>query len=118
MLRFPRLKSGVFAQHPFEARYASPIQVFTFLDGKEQRFPVRRHTREWRIELDQLDDSEAAEIESFLRAHLLTLEPFEFVDPVTGRIYGPCRVSSRSVEAISSGPGRHKAAFVVVEEGA
>lgn len=117
MLRFPRLKTGVQAQHPLQKKCEFPVRIFTFLDGKEQRFPASRGRRSWTVRLDQLDEREAADVEAFARAHFLTLEPFEFTDPATGRLHGPCRLAGNSFEAESDGAMRLRTTIVIVEEG-
>lgn len=117
MLQFPRLKTGVQAQHPLQRAHECPVRVLTFLDGKEQRFPVRRGRKSWTIYLDQLDEREAADVEAFARLHFVTLEPFEFTDPATGRKHGPCRLAGSALEVLCAGRGRLGATLVIVEEG-
>lgn len=117
MLRFPSLKTGVIAQHPLAGGLDRPVRIFTFLDGKEQRFPVRRGSRRWVVRLDQLDEREAAAVEAFVRTHLLTLEPFEFIDPATGEAHSPCRLAGDVHEIRAGGPGRVATALVIVREG-
>ncbi|MCS7042143.1 MAG: hypothetical protein NZR01_05070 [Bryobacteraceae bacterium] len=95
----------------------SPIRVYTFLDGKEQRFPVRRGRKSWIVHLDQLDEREAADIEAFARAHLLTLEPFEFIDPGTGVVHGPCRLAGSSFAVHGTGLKRLGTRLFIVEQG-
>lgn len=116
MLQFPRLKTGVQAQHPLHRTFEFPVRIFTFLDGKEQRFPVRRGRKSWTVYLDQLDEREASEVEAFARMHFLTLEPFEFTDPVTGRNHGPCRLAGGSVEVEGTAIRRLGTTLVIVEE--
>jgi phage-related protein len=117
MLQFPRLKTGVQAQHPFPKTYEFPVRIFTFLDGKEQRFPAGRGRRSWTVYLGELDEREAADVEAFAKAHFLTLEPFEFTDPVTGRKHGPCRLAGGSLAVEGAGTGRRGTTLVIVEEG-
>lgn len=56
-------------------------------------------------------------MEAFARLHFVTLEPFEFTDPATGRKHGPCRLAGSALEVLCAGRGRLGATLVIVEEG-
>lgn len=116
MLTFPRLRTGAVVQYPFERAIEQPVSVFTFLDGKEQRFPSRRCRRKWVVRLDQMDEQEAAAVDSLVRAHLLTLEPFQFTDPWSGTIHDRCRIATERHETGSIGVANRAIYLVIVEE--
>jgi phage-related protein len=117
MLTFPRLKTGVSMQYPVGSVCDRPVRVLTFLDGKEQRFPIRRGRKRWVIHLEQLDESEAAKVEAFVRAHLLTFEPFQFSDPVSGSVYGRCRLEGIRHEVSGDAVKSLRTTLVIAEEG-
>jgi len=115
MLEFPRLKTGAGAQYPVVVEMRAATRVFTFLDGRQQRFPASRPCRKWRIEYDELDETEAARLEEFSARHRETAEPFRFTDPLTGREHWPCYLEGREQVQVVKGPGRRKMTLIVVE---
>lgn len=115
MLEFPRLKTGVSAQYPLQRETVVRIRRFTFLDGKQQRFPAKKFHRRWVLWLSELGEEEAAAIESLAFRHRETGEPFRFEDPITGRVHYPCYLEERAQEQTALGPGRRKSALVIVE---
>lgn len=117
MLEFPRLKTGVSAQYPVQREILGETRTFTFLDGKQQRFPVKRLRRRWVIRFRDLSEEEAAAVEEFAFQHRETGEAFRFLDPVTGREHFPCYLEGRSQVQSAVGPGRRESVVVIVEGG-
>lgn len=115
MLEFPRLKTGVSAQYPLQREILAETRTFTFLDGKQQRFPVKRLRRRWAVRLEDLAEDEAAAIETFAFQHRETGEAFRFLDPVTGREHYPCYLEGRAQQQTAVGPGRRQSVLIVVE---
>ncbi|MGB9610471.1 MAG: hypothetical protein ACPL7M_05815 [Bryobacteraceae bacterium] len=68
------------------------------------------------VHLEQLDESEAAEVEAFVRTHLLTFEPFEFSDPLSGSVYGRCRLEGIRHEFGGDGLKNLRTTLVIAEE--
>ncbi len=118
MLEFPKLKTQAEVQYPVQMELEAATAVFTFLDGKQQRFPQLRPRRRWIILLDQLDENEAARLAEFARRHRETAEPFRFTDPLTGAQHYPCYLDGGEHEQSALGPGRRRTSLVVVEGGA
>lgn len=115
MLEFPRLTTGPSAQYPLQCEILGGVKRFTFLDGKQQRFPARKMRRRWILSLGELREDEAADIESFALRHRETGEPFRFTDPLTGRAYFPCYLEGRVQQQTALGPGRKQTVLVIVE---
>jgi len=61
--------------------------------------------------------SEAAEVEAFVRAHLLTFEPFQFSDPVSGAVYGRCRLEGIRHEVGADALRSLRTTLVIAEGG-
>ncbi|MBI4893440.1 MAG: phage tail protein [Acidobacteria bacterium] len=108
MLVFPKLRTGAAAQYGVRRGVTGEVRVLPFVDGTEQRYPLKRQRRRWRIRLDQLDEGEAGAVEEFVRRHMATLEPFEFTDPQTGAVYAQCVVEGdgHELEAWAAGDSR------------
>jgi hypothetical protein len=93
MTEFPRLKTGAVLQYPAEREIAYSTQVFRFVDGSEQRCRERGNARRrWIIRLDELDESELAEIEEFFVAQQGRVGEFAFTDPWDGHQYLSCSI--------------------------
>jgi hypothetical protein len=91
MSEFPRLKTGAVLQYPAEREVAYSTQVFRFVDGSEQRCrDCGASRRQWVIRLDQLEESELAQIEEFFAAQQGRAGEFAFVDPWDGQRYPSC----------------------------
>jgi len=92
MAEFPKLKTGVVAQHPSARELRLASEELRFLDNSEQRYrdstAVRRH---WVIELDRLDPTEAAVLREFFVAMRGSAGLFDFEDPWTGSLIPNCR---------------------------
>jgi hypothetical protein len=117
MLEFPKLRTGVTAQHPLACVLLSETRIFTFLDGRQQRFPVTKPRKKWILRLDQLDESEAWAVEEFARRHFETAEPFRFKDPRTGVEHAPCYLARNEFQITADGPMKRRCTLVVVEGG-
>ena len=104
MLQFPQLKTGAPAQYPASRSLRFQTNVQTFLDGGEQRFPKRSLAiKAWTLPLSLLDESEAAELQTFFSEVRGGSGVFEFVDPWEGGPPTVCRLSSDSLERIAMG---------------
>ncbi len=92
MAEFPTLKTGAVAQYPLQRTSTYSTEVVQFLDGSEQRFPnFRAPLRRWSIRLDQLDETEAAELTQFFEDHPANVA-FAFTDPFDGTTYPNCSI--------------------------
>lgn len=116
MLEFPTLRTGVAGQYPLSREFLAETRVYTFLDGRQQRFPAAKLRRRWTLQLDMLDEQEAWAVEEFARQHFETAEPFRFKDPHTGMVHWPCFLQGRSFSSDASGP-MHRGCVLVVIEG-
>jgi hypothetical protein len=91
MADFPQLRSGAIAQYPAHKTTLYSTSILCFVDGSEQRYrEYGSALRQWRIELDQLDESELARIESFFISQQGIFGEFSFVDPWDGTEYPNC----------------------------
>lgn len=117
MLEFPALKTGVKGQYPFSRDILAEARVFTFLGGRQQRFPASKVRRQWTLHLELLDEEEAWAVEEFARRHYETAEPFRFMDPLTGTEHWPCFLAGKRLEGIADGPMRRRSRLVVIEGG-
>jgi len=89
---FPKLKTGAVAQYPAvqEGRFLS--SVHRFADNREQRYRQRRQARRrWRIDLSQLNESEASRLAAFFEEQRGRIGQFDFEDPWSGEIISNCR---------------------------
>ncbi len=92
MAEFPKLKTGAVVQYPMTRELRIKTRVLPFIDGSEQRYLMEKPRRRWVIQLDALDEGEAARIDEFVRQHFETLESFLFTDPWSGATYARCVV--------------------------
>jgi len=91
MSEFPRLKTGVAVQYPVRMTLGYRTRILRFLGGGEQRFRQRgTGKRRWTIQLDRLDEQEAAEVLAFFEAQQGCAGEFAFTDPDTGIRYPSC----------------------------
>jgi hypothetical protein len=98
MASFPVLKTGVVAQYPFGRIRQFSTNVCRFLDGSEQRFLwYGPQLHKWVINLQLLDESELAVIESFFAAQNGRAGTFVFTDPWDGSVYPSCSFDSDSL---------------------
>lgn len=115
MLEFPTLKTGVKGQYPLTREVLAEARVFTFLDGRQQRFPATKARMRWTLHLEMLDEEEAWAVEEFARRHFETAEPFRFTDPLTGTEYWPCFLGGRQFGSAAEGPMRRRLKLLVIE---
>lgn len=117
MLEFPALKTGVKGQYPLSREIVAEARVFTFLDGRKQRFPSSKARRQWAVQLDLLDEEEAWAVEEFARRHFETAEPFRFTDPLTGTEHWPCYLAGKRFGGAADGPMKRRCQLLVIEGG-
>jgi len=92
MPEFPKLKTGVVAQHPSTREVRSSSQALRFLDSSEQRYrDSATPRRRWVIELDLLTATEAAALRDFFVTMRGSAGRFDFEDPWTGQLIPDCR---------------------------
>lgn len=93
-MEFPRLKTGALAQYGSVEGQRFATRVLRFVDGGEQRFPLRGEAeRRWVVKLAQLDEGELAALEELFQALQGSSQEFEFEDPRTGSVYERCRLA-------------------------
>jgi hypothetical protein len=116
MPQFPTLRTGAIAQYPATRLLSLNNQVLRFLDGSEQRYrysagPLRR----WIIQLDLLDEGEAASLEQFFLDCQGSFEDFTFPDPWDGKVYPHCSIDTDELEILSMLDMRERVSITVVE---
>jgi len=116
MATFPQLKTKAVAQYPATRAMEFQNQVLRFLDGNEQRYrdasgPL--HT--WVIGLDELDESELAEMDAFFSSNQGQYGNFTFVDPWDGACYENCSLAADELDLTSVAEMRGKTSLTVVE---
>ena len=116
MATFPMLKTRAVAQYPATKAIEFRNQVLRFVDGAEQRYrdsagPLHR----WVIQLQQLDDTELANLEEFLRTNQGRYGSFAFTDPWDGREYSNCSLQRDELAMVATGEMRGRTSLTVVE---
>ncbi len=109
MSTFPKLKTGAVAQYPATRTAGYATQAFRFLDGSEQRFPVRGAAGiRWVIRLDLLDDTEMVRVCAFFQSHQGRFGTFCFEDPWDGSLHTDCSFESDELvlELVGEAQGR------------
>ncbi len=107
MSTFPQLKTGAVAQYPATRTAAYATQAFRFVDGSEQKFPLRGSAAtRWVIKLDLLDDSEMAQVCAFFQSQQGRFGTFSFVDPWDGGIHENCSFESDDLALSLEGEAR------------
>lgn len=106
MATFPVLKTGVVAQYPSRREVVTRSRVMRFVDGSEQRFRSEPAHRRWSIELDLLDENEAAAVVAFVQQVQGMSQEFAFTDPWTGIVHPRCRLADDDL--LLSIDGGHK----------
>ena len=95
MLTFPILKTGSAVQYPFEVGQSGSTDVLRFLAGDEQRYlTTPGNLRQWKIQLELLDEAELKSLEAFFMAASGSFDTFQFTDPATGTAYTNCFIAS------------------------
>jgi phage-related protein len=112
---FPVLRSGKSAQYPSEFEFETETGILRFVDGSEQRYPVRRRRRRWVLRYRDLDEGELRLLEEFVIAQSGGSGTFAFTDPETGVIHPACRLDARPVVLRSEGRERNAVEITVVE---
>jgi hypothetical protein len=99
MPAFPKLKTNAVAQYPAQRTDWRQNQTLRFVDGGMQRYRDCFGTRHrWTIRLDQLDESEMAEMEQFFAASEGRYSSFAFADPWDGTVYPNCSLGSDELD--------------------
>jgi len=116
MATFPKLKTGSIAQYPAGREVRFSTFVLRFVDGGEQRFPLRGGSlRRWQIRLDLLDEGEMAELEQFFLQCQGRFGTFSFTDPWDGTEYPNCSLEVDRIELQAVGETRGRTSVVVRE---
>lgn len=94
-MQFPKLKSGSTTQYPTSRIGRFATEVLDFVGPGEQRYRgLSGRKRAWVINLEMLDDGEAAALRVFFEEARGALNGFPFVDPLSGEEIPLCRLSS------------------------
>lgn len=115
MSSFPVLKSGKSAQYPCDFELETETGVLRFVDGTEQRYPVRLRRRRWVLRFRDLDEGELRLLEEFVVAQNGGSGTFSFTDPDTGVVYPSCRLKGGAVVLRSEGRERNAVEIAVLE---
>lgn len=116
MLSFPKLKTGAVQQYPARRSLVYATRALRFVDGSEQRFPVRGTAlRKWQVRLEKLDETELAAIEELFAATKGTATTFSFVDPMDETTYETCSFDSDSLEVTFEEVARGRLSLTVRE---
>lgn len=116
MSTFPRLKSGSVAQYPLRAGLRFATHTTRFLDGTEQRFPLRGQVkRRWVIRLELLEEAELSVLEDFFADRKGRLLSFTFTDPRDQIEYPDCSFESDAMSLSLAGPMDARTVIVVRE---
>ncbi|HZT38182.1 MAG TPA: DUF2460 domain-containing protein [Bryobacteraceae bacterium] len=115
MTEFPTLKTGAVAQYPLQRTSIYSTEIVQFLDGSEQRFPnFGTPLRRWLIRLDQLDETEAAELAQFFEDHPPNAT-FAFTDPLDGTTYANCSIDQNEFDLTLDAEARASLDIVIRE---
>ncbi len=107
MSAFPLLKTGAVAQYPATRTAGYATQAFRFLDGTQQKFPLRgAAATTWIIKLDLLDDTEMAEVCGFFQSQQGRFGTFSFTDPWDGSVHPNCSFESDDLPLALDGEAR------------
>ncbi len=116
MAEFPKLKTGVVAQHPSVRALEYRTSVFRFIDSSEQRYRERpAQRRRWVIDLSLLDDTELAALLAFFEDVQRGSGLFDFEDPWTGSLVFNCRFENDALTAVTRGEFSSAASVAIVE---
>jgi len=112
--KFPTLRTNAIAQYPATRTVQFRSQVLLFLDGTGQRYrDSSGPLRQWVIRLDQLDETEMAEIEQFFADNQGGFGAFQFTDPWDGQIYPNCSFTSDNLILTSVDENKGQTAVAV-----
>jgi hypothetical protein len=116
MATFPTLKTGAVAQYPASRNFRFQNQILRFLDGTDQRYRDSAGVLySWEIRLDQLDETEMAEMQAFFFANQGSFMSFAFTDPWTGQVYQNCSLGSDDMNITSLAEMQGRTALVVIQ---
>jgi hypothetical protein len=116
MATFPTLKTGAVAQYPASKVFRFQNQILRFLDGTDQRYrDSAGPLYSWQIRLDQLDETEMAEMQAFFLANQGSFASFAFTDPWSGQVYQSCSLSSDSMNIASLAEMQGSTSLTVVQ---
>jgi hypothetical protein len=106
----------VVAQYPSDRVRQFSTQVYRFLDGSEQRFPLYAAAlKRWVIRLDLLDEAELIRMEEFFRSEMGRAGTFSFEDPWDGTVYPDCSFDNDVFVFGLNGPGDAMTSVMVRE---
>ena len=116
MATFPLLKTKAVAQYPATKTVQFRNQALRFVDGKEQRYrDAASPLHCWTIQLNTLDETEMAAIDSFFAQNQGRLASFSFTDPWDGTIYADCSVQSDQMTLETVAELRGRASLTIAE---
>ncbi len=113
---FPLLSTGAVAQYPTAQITSQGAQVIRFLDGTDQRYLTQANAlRRWQIRLDQLNEGEIFQLESFFAQQSGNYSIFSFPDPFSGTVVPNCRFGTEALETSYVGVDVSSAVLWVIE---
>jgi len=113
---FPKLKTGVVAQHPSVRALEYRTSVFRFIDSSEQLYRERStQRRRWVIDFSLLDDTETATLFAFFEDVQRGSGLFDFEDPWTGSLVVNCRFEDDALTAVTRGEFSNATSVAIVE---
>lgn len=116
MATFPLLKTNSVMQTPATKRTAFRNQTLRFVDGTDQRYrDSAGPLRSWVIQLKDLDESEMASVDGFLRASQGRFGTFSFTDPWDGSVHANCSLAADGAAFVLLGEMRGRTTVTVVE---
>ncbi len=116
MSTFPLLKTGAVAQYPATRTTGYATQAFRFLDGSEQKFPLRGSAAtRWVVKLDLLDDTEVARVCAFFQSQQGRFGTFSFVDPWDASTHPNCSFESDELALSLDGEAQGRLQLVIKE---
>lgn len=114
MSAFPKLKTGAVAQYPASRSLECATEVMRFVDGGEQRYRTRgAAVKRWLIQLESLDDTEAAALEAFFEGEQGRFGSFSFEDPWDGVVHADCSLESDEFTMEAVGEERATMSLVI-----
>jgi hypothetical protein len=117
MAAFPKLKTNAAVQYPIVRETGFANGILRFLDGSEQRYPLRIARRRWVIRLDLLDASEIRDIDEFFTSQQGRFGSFSFTDPADQAEYSDCSLDQDDLTCIATDELRHRTHLVIRQNG-
>ena len=116
MANFPILSTGAVTQYPTGLTSAQNAHVIRFLDGSDQRYLMQgKSLRQWQIRLDLLNETEVQQVEAFFIDVQGDYLPFDFPDPVSGKMVPSCRLAAPGLVSEYLGVDNSATSFWVIE---